>query len=177
MKFLALTLDFSRGMVLTKEVNDDIGITGTIEFEGISTEIAELEAIIDESGGSNEITATSGPDSNRRKSIMERSVVWDHFEKIYGPNEEPTVKCKYCAFPYPNFKIKNGTLGLNGHMGRCSKFPHNVETNQRLLGFQKIQGGKKSSEGMLVPWKFDQELCRAALARMIIVDELPFRFG
>ncbi|XP_060194985.1 zinc finger BED domain-containing protein RICESLEEPER 2-like [Lycium barbarum] len=56
--------------------------------------MAEIEAIIDESGGSNEITAISGTDSKGKKSIMERSVVWDHFEKICGPNRELTVKCE-----------------------------------------------------------------------------------
>lgn len=49
--------------------------------------MAENEVKLDESGGSNEI------DSKRRKPIMERSVVWDHFEKIYDPNGELTVKC------------------------------------------------------------------------------------
>ena len=41
------------------------------------------------------------------------------------------------------------------------------------MSFQKDTQG---SESNFVAWKFDQELCRQALTKMIIMDELPFMF-
>ncbi|XP_075104661.1 zinc finger BED domain-containing protein RICESLEEPER 2-like [Nicotiana tabacum] len=139
--------------------------------------MAEIQGKIGENGGSNETITTSEVDSvlsNKRKGMKERFVVWEHFQKLVdGPNRVTIVKYKYCDFTKEDFNIKNGTLGLKGHMSRCVKFPYNVETNQRLIGFQPISGGK-NDVGMPVSWKFDQELCRRDLAKMIILDEQPF---
>uniref|UniRef100_A0A3Q7FL63 BED-type domain-containing protein n=1 Tax=Solanum lycopersicum TaxID=4081 RepID=A0A3Q7FL63_SOLLC len=34
----------------------------------------------------------------------------------------------------------------------------------------------KNGDVVVVPWKFDQEECTKALCRMVIINELPFRF-
>ncbi|KAI3469071.1 hypothetical protein Pfo_025734, partial [Paulownia fortunei] len=72
--------------------------------------------------------------------------------------------------------MKNGTSAMNNHMKSCKNHPDNsyVEDNQTITSFcQNIIGGirKRSSN-----WKFDQEAVRKALVRMIIVDELQFKF-
>ena len=68
--------------------------------------------------------------------------------------------------------MKNGTTTLRGHITICKKHPHSVETSQTQLNLHSnVQGGN-----ILSTWKFDQIAGRNALAYMIIVDELPFKF-
>ncbi|KAM3338045.1 zinc finger BED domain-containing protein RICESLEEPER 2-like [Capsicum galapagoense] len=50
-----------------------------------------------------------------------------------------------------------------------------VDKNQTEIGFQSVQGGV-AGDVAVVSWKFEQEQCRRSLCRMVIVDELPFRF-
>ncbi|XP_059671033.1 zinc finger BED domain-containing protein RICESLEEPER 2-like [Cornus florida] len=45
-------------------------------------------------------------------------------------------------------------------------------TNDDDLNTQSTTEG----EGVMVSWKFDEELCRQTLTKMIIIDELPFKF-
>ncbi|KAM3288286.1 hypothetical protein P3S67_021716 [Capsicum chacoense] len=62
-----------------------------------------------------------------------------------------------------------------GHIRKCKKIPCNVDTRQSKIAFQPVTGGN-NGDVSIVSWKFDQEECRKALCRMIILDELPFRF-
>src|SRR6266487_6857383 len=48
-----------------------------------------------------------------------------------------------------------------------------MDPNQTVLS---VQDGKGTSSTSVVAVHFDGDLCRQALARMIIVDELPFSF-
>ncbi|XP_070049406.1 uncharacterized protein [Nicotiana tomentosiformis] len=50
-----------------------------------------------------------------------------------------------------------------------------VAKSQSKLAFQPVLMGNKGDIAV-VPWKFDQEQCRKALCRMVIIDELPFSF-
>ena len=63
-------------------------------------------------------------------------------------------------------------------MGTCKKHPHALETHQMQLNLQPTSTGVgRQGESMgLVNWRFDQVLARKALARMVIVDEMPFKF-
>ena len=61
------------------------------------------------------------------------------------------------------------------HISKCPKMPYNIDIRQSRLAFQPMIGGNKG-DVVVVPWKFDQEECRKALCRMVIIDELPFRF-
>ncbi|XP_070025760.1 zinc finger BED domain-containing protein RICESLEEPER 1-like [Nicotiana sylvestris] len=108
-----------------------------------------------ESGASNDSTSNVESDSGskKRKIMKERSVAWRHF-KEYVANTK-----------------NSGTSNLLSHLLKCPNNPHKPETSQTKLAFQpKGQTGDVS----LIPWKFDQEACRRALARMIIIDEQPF---
>ena len=64
----------------------------------------------------------------------------------------------------------------------CKKYPYKHDKGQTTLSYQskkkKKKGGGGEGEGgnELVLRKFSVERLRMALARMIIVDELPFRF-
>ncbi|XP_055960801.1 zinc finger BED domain-containing protein RICESLEEPER 2-like [Mercurialis annua] len=52
------------------------------------------------------------------------------------------------------------------------------ETRQALLSFQPINVEARPADNLfsVATWKFDQEVVRKAIAYMIIVDELPFKF-
>lgn len=60
------------------------------------------------------------------------------------------------------------------HLKSCLKNSNGSGPRQQELHLQPIAG--KHGEGNLVPWKFDQQAIRMALARMVIIDELPFKF-
>ena len=60
-------------------------------------------------------------------------------------------------------------------MVSCQKNPKNQNLNKQktLASFVQVKGDAESGLGL---WKFDQKACRDALARMCLMDELPFRF-
>ncbi|KZV39550.1 zinc finger BED domain-containing protein RICESLEEPER 2-like [Dorcoceras hygrometricum] len=58
-------------------------------------------------------------------------------------------------------------------MNSCKKHHHAVETTRLQISLKQ---GAKVGDGCLISWKFDQDACRKALARMIVIDELPFKF-
>ena len=58
---------------------------------------------------------------------------------------------------------------------QCLKYPYRKEEkNQSTLAFKPNEEGE--SGGRLVPYVFNFEACKKALAEMIILDELSFRF-
>ncbi|XP_075076959.1 zinc finger BED domain-containing protein DAYSLEEPER-like [Nicotiana tabacum] len=126
-----------------------------------------------ESGASNDSTSNVESDSGskKRKIMKERSVAWRHFSKFTDDEGVKKAKCKYCPEEYVANTKNSGTSNLLSHLLKCPNNPHKPETSQTKLAFQpKGQTGDVS----LIPWKFDQEACRRALARMIIIDEQPF---
>ena len=102
-----------------------------------------------------------------------KSDVWDHFTKIEKEDgsKADQCKCNYCSSVYA-CSSSYGTSTLRKHLGRCRAYPLNKDTKQTNLVFQKDD----EEESKLVPWKFDQGDCREALAKMIMIDELSFRF-
>ncbi|XP_074282435.1 zinc finger BED domain-containing protein RICESLEEPER 3-like [Silene latifolia] len=103
-----------------------------------------------------------------------RSPYWDHFEKI-GNGE--TASCIYCH-DIINCKSNNGTSTMSGHLKKCPSVPANVDIKQKLLNFETttIVNEDGSIENVSVPtlWAYDYDRARKSLAKMIIVDELPF---
>ena len=58
---------------------------------------------------------------------------------------------------------------------QCLKYPYKEEKkNQSTLAFKPKEEGESS--GRLVPYVFNFEACKKALAEMIILDDLSFRF-
>ena len=51
-----------------------------------------------------------------------------------------------------------------------------MDKKQKILSFQPIVGKEGSTTQTLAAWVFDQEKCRKLLARMITIDELPFKY-
>ncbi|XP_050212795.1 zinc finger BED domain-containing protein RICESLEEPER 2-like [Mercurialis annua] len=117
----------------------------------------------------------------KRKQIVSRSIVWDHFKRITDDDGKViSAKCLYCAKIYQSSTKLNGTSTLRAHMLACLKNPQSRDTRQALLTLQTTMNvpdvGEDEGIGKLGAWKFSQELIRNAVAFMIIVDELPIRF-
>lgn len=95
--------------------------------------------------------------------------------KVKNPNggKAITATCNYCHHPYACSSVI-GTSSMKAHLGRCPKYPYNDDTTQTLFSFKNA--GKEGDGNSLNTWKFDQELCRQAFTKMIIIDELPFKF-
>ncbi|KAJ9547340.1 hypothetical protein OSB04_019883 [Centaurea solstitialis] len=120
----------------------------------------------------NSSAPTSEP--KKRKAVETRSQVWDHFEK--SSNKEGILivgKCEYCGKTYAADPKKDGTSSLKNHMIECLKNPHVKETRQSMLVFQS---SKFENESVLSSWVFNQDNVRKALTRMVIIDELSFKF-
>ncbi|KAH1081637.1 hypothetical protein J1N35_021398 [Gossypium stocksii] len=101
-------------------------------------------------GASSQAEGTTG----KRKAAPQRLQVWSHFTKFIN---------------------SDGARSLKYHIGSCKKNPSNVvdtSQGQLVLPRKGVEGG----EGHLSTWRFDQEACRKGLAKMIVIDELPFKF-
>ncbi|XP_072060335.1 zinc finger BED domain-containing protein RICESLEEPER 2-like [Arachis hypogaea] len=115
---------------------------------------------------------------NTKKPVRPRSWTWEHFKKDdSGP--KPRAICKWCGASYAADSHKNGTSNLKSHLlSQCRKFPKDsLDPTQKTLVMQQLK--KEEGNGLgncLTSVSFDPDLCRQALARMIIIDELPFRF-
>ncbi|XP_077223462.1 zinc finger BED domain-containing protein RICESLEEPER 2-like [Tasmannia lanceolata] len=121
---------------------------------------------------SSEMIATS----RKRKNMKARSDVWEHYTKFVNEEGEQKARCRYCEKEFHSDPRRNGTSALKTHIASCKKFPPNINTKQTQLNYQPIKGQEGDGSGTLTTWKFDQEAIRNALARMVIVDELPFKF-
>ncbi|KAK8712884.1 hypothetical protein V6N13_148112 [Hibiscus sabdariffa] len=122
--------------------------------------------------------------SNAKGERKKMSYVWDHFKEISDSNneaksEKDVVECNYCGKCIA-YKPSYGTSGMKNHIARCKRFPANLNRKQKLVDFESetITSPGGTSKIVQVPtcWQFDQDNCRKALARMLIVDELPFVF-
>jgi hypothetical protein len=127
---------------------------------------------VGEVGDSNANDSNDG-DSGKQKPCRPKSWVWDHFTRDTSGTR---AKCNWCTKSYAADSHKNGTTNLNNHfLHQCKKIPKSVlDPTRTTLSLQ--EGGNATSNNTLVGIHFDVELCRHALARMIIVDELPFSF-
>ncbi|KAL2901582.1 Zinc finger BED domain-containing protein RICESLEEPER 2 [Bienertia sinuspersici] len=116
------------------------------------------------------------------KGKKKRSWLWSHFEEIIKDGEV-RAKCTYCNGDVCG-KSKSGTTVMKNHLLRCKEYPPNINKSQTFLKFSKSEQTHVSVDDDLVAekrsklevWKFKQDETRKALAKMIIMDELPFRF-
>ncbi|KAK8701308.1 hypothetical protein V6N13_019698 [Hibiscus sabdariffa] len=122
--------------------------------------------------------------SNVKGERKKMPYVWDHFKEFSDSNneaksEKDVVECNYCGKCIA-YKPSYGTSGMKNHIARCKRFPANLNRKQKLVDFESktITSPGGTSKIVQVPtcWQFDQDNCRKALARMLIVDELPFVF-
>ncbi|KAK1366860.1 putative Zinc finger, BED-type [Heracleum sosnowskyi] len=116
---------------------------------------------------------TVGSNPRKRKQMDTRSDVWVHYNKIKDENGNLIKgQCKYCSKELSANTSKNGTSSLRNHLKTCKSY--NVEGRQAKLAFQT---NKDSGNTSLSTWTFNKDLARGKYIKMIIVDELPFKFG
>ncbi|KAL5555235.1 hypothetical protein UlMin_037471 [Ulmus minor] len=113
-------------------------------------------------------------ESVKRKAVK-KSTVWEHFTNLkVGKNQEPRASCNYCGKSYASDTRRVGTSSMWGHLNnQCPKYPLRVlDKKQKLLSFEATN----ELSGALKAVIFNQNDCRDALCRMVVIDELPFRF-
>jgi len=82
-------------------------------------------------------------ESKKRKPIIPRSDVWEHFSKIKIDNGEERGKCKYCGKLFRSDTKLNGTSSMKSHLKICKKNPHKtVVDNQGTLQLQPCPGNR-----------------------------------
>ncbi|KAJ9568123.1 hypothetical protein OSB04_004089 [Centaurea solstitialis] len=116
--------------------------------------------------GEPEVTQVAEP--KKRKPIETRSIVWEHFQKIYDSNGiiMQLLSKKYKANPK-----KHGTTSMKNHIHVCRQNPNRL-TRQSKLAFTS----GSDNESVLTNWVFNQDRVRKATAKMIVINELPLRF-
>ncbi|KAL0340775.1 UNVERIFIED_CONTAM: putative AC transposase [Sesamum radiatum] len=109
----------------------------------------------------------SSKDDGNSDTLPTQMETWDHFTPYTDNNGKTRAECKCCERTYAVGPSMNVTSEMNNHTKTCKNHPDN----------QTIAGSCGSvNEETRESWKFDQEATRKALARMIIIDELPFKF-
>jgi len=105
--------------------------------------------------------------------------IWDHFAKHDVDPKTPRAECNYCEKNYACHTIVNGTSNTWSHLKVCKKFPFVVDRKQKVLVLEpKIGNGELRDQNVrtlkAIGYNYDE--CRQALAKMVIIDELPFNF-
>ncbi|KAA0034838.1 putative transposase [Cucumis melo var. makuwa] len=107
------------------------------------------------------------PVLGKRKLVKPPPSVWEHFIKVEGCDPKyPRAACKHCGTSYACDSKRNCTTNLKRHLEKCKMYVNPLEDNVE---------GDGGSETSLMAASFTQENCRKMLARMVILDELPFK--
>jgi hypothetical protein len=115
----------------------------------------------------------------RNADDKKKSQIWDHFTKLDVDPKTPRAECNYCGKHYACHTIVNGTSNMWSHLKVCKKFPFVVDKKQKVLVLEpKIEKGELGEQnvGSLKAIGYNYDECRQALAKMVIIDELPFNF-
>jgi len=108
-------------------------------------------------------------------SYCRRAECWSHFIEIKENGKRIAGKCKYCDIVYKADSSKNGMKNLKNHFSKCPKNPDNQSNQtQAQLIFEKDPNNE--GEAGLKSWVLNPHKVRKSIAKMIIMDELPFRF-
>jgi len=115
---------------------------------------------------------------SHKKPSRPKSWAWAHLteRKVNG---SVRAECNWCGTSYACDRKRNRTSNMIGHLQKqCKKVPKNLrDPKQSVLTLQpkRREQGEGSGSNLTVVC-FDHDLSREALARLIAIDELPFRF-
>jgi hypothetical protein len=139
--------------------------------------------------GSSGGTETIGPQNPssalppKSKKSDHTSIVWEHFTKVEESDpDDPKAECNHCGKHFSCHPRRLGTSSMLNHIrSTCKRYPGRhgkLDKSQSKLSFDaKREGqGGEGSVGNLVIAKYNGQKIRTAIAKMIIVDELPFKF-
>ncbi|KAK9091066.1 hypothetical protein Sjap_024243 [Stephania japonica] len=118
---------------------------------------------------------------NKRKRTSE---AWDYFTIREEEPNKPRAYCKFCPKSYACHSKSCGTKNLILHLEKCSNpnHPWKIEnerhpSKQANLCFSSTHDGSSAESTVhLFATTHDYHNCRRLLTRMIILDELPFKF-
>ncbi|OMO99215.1 putative Zinc finger, BED-type [Corchorus capsularis] len=159
----------------------EVDIQMDVESESTGEEGVQTAVV---AGGSEGVSSkpkkTAGPARGKRTQTQpsnktprtSTSIVWQHATK-FKENGEDKASCNYCGHPYfVDFK-RNGTSSLKQHVLKCPKNPMVQAAKENYAKQAKLTLNNQEDVGT---WKYVYSEIRKTLAKMIIVDELPFRF-
>ncbi|KAF7148660.1 hypothetical protein RHSIM_Rhsim03G0100100 [Rhododendron simsii] len=112
------------------------------------------------------------PQAPQHKKERYRSPAWDHFNEIKVGRVTKWAECKYCKKQYKAESKKHGVSNLKSHIPVCPLYPNRDQHGQQNLSFKPTDGGGVD----VVTHVFSFDDCKRALAEIVIIDELPFRF-
>ncbi|RZC49603.1 hypothetical protein C5167_018029 [Papaver somniferum] len=140
-----------------------------------SAEPKEVETVASESsdsGDSDHIEAATtdvvlSPTRKRKRT----SKYWAEFQEVLIKGKTHG-ECKHCKRNI-GAESKNGTSSLRKHLNSCMAYKGaQQQINQMFLKASETQDGSVAAYN----FKFNQEVTRDCIARMIILHELPFSF-
>ncbi|GKV05105.1 hypothetical protein SLEP1_g17148 [Rubroshorea leprosula] len=125
------------------------------------------------------IGATRPSLSVQRKPMKRKVWVWKFFDEFTDENGKTRAWCHFCDCDLAAESRTNGTTPLKNHYNSCKMNHVNVMVQQILLNFQKVLevddvDGREVTQLTTTSRKFDEQAVRKVLAKMLIVDELPF---
>lgn len=102
--------------------------------------------------------------------------MWKHFLKLPGGER---AKCHYCNKSYAAHSTNSRTSDLKNHLDRCKVHKKLKAANhaKQQTVVRKRGKGKDDGTAKVMHVGFNREACRMAHVKMIIKDELPFRFA
>ncbi|XP_058189242.1 zinc finger BED domain-containing protein RICESLEEPER 2-like [Rhododendron vialii] len=167
---------------LDRELEDDVVDVEEVELGGNSNPLVSTNAnVIDIQDdtvaevGQNRLKRKVPPQVRKLKKEpgkRYRSPAWDHFNDIKEGGETKWAECKYCQKRYAAESKKHGVSNLKAHIPVCPLYPNRDQHGQQNLSFRPTDGGGVN----VVTHVFSFDDCKRALAEMVIIDELPFRF-
>ncbi|CAL5207228.1 unnamed protein product [Lathyrus oleraceus] len=108
---------------------------------------------------------------SKRKPSRKPSKVWGNFKRV---NDKAI--CKYCGKQYAGNSVSHDTTNMHKHLKVCPKNPNRVvDKKQKTIAIEKESEGDPNSVCLKLG-NFNQERTRLELAKMIIIDELPFKY-
>ncbi|KAK2655892.1 hypothetical protein Ddye_008944 [Dipteronia dyeriana] len=109
------------------------------------------------------------------RKCKKKSKCWLYFQEYHAKDGGRRARCKQYGDLYACGSGSNGATNLNKYItSKCKKYrPPNNDPRQTFLAKQTNLDGSGST---LATPRYSAEECRHALAEMLILDELPFRF-
>uniref|UniRef100_A0ACD5TPM0 Uncharacterized protein n=1 Tax=Avena sativa TaxID=4498 RepID=A0ACD5TPM0_AVESA len=130
-----------------------------VEDEDDEDEDYELEEDIEDE----DISAMSNVVAQGRKF---RSKAWREFVPIQVDGEVTEGECKHCS-AIISAKRGDGTSGLRNHLQRCKSRATVVEA------LNHMNASLMTPDGVSRVWKWDPEVARKMLVRMVVLHEFP----
>ena len=95
-----------------------------------------------------------------------RSRAWREFVPIHVDGEVTKGECKHCS-TIISAKRGHGTSGLRNHLNRCK------ERAAVVGALNQVNATLMTPDGVSRLWKWDPDVARKALVRMVVLHELP----